>query len=200
MKKYFSVLWLLVMAFSSLSLVACGSSDDDPVADKPEEPIITIPTYAKLEVKMVEDMFQLGDFIITLEYDGKTETYKLDESTKVAKVTFEGKEGFFLDRETVPGRVLEIKPFKFEAHPVKYTAEFVFNEAAKERMKTAPEEDQIDLGFYVMLQSCKEDGTVTIPFNPVESTRIYSGIYVNGFDVFLEQLKKDASFIFSQQF
>ena len=200
MKKYFSVLWLFAMTISSLSLVACGSSNDDPVAEKPEEPTITIPTYAKLEVKAIEDIFELGDFIITLEYDNKKETYKLDESTKVADVKFEGIESFSFDRETLPGRVLVIPPFKFETHPVKYTGEFVLSEAGKERIKNAPKEDQIDVCIYAKLQSCLENGTVTIPFNPKDGTALYNGIYVNAFEGFLDRLKEDYLGIFSQKF
>lgn len=200
MKKYLTVLWLFVMAISSFSFVAC-SSDDDTVAEKPkDDPSVAIPTYAKFEIKAIEDMFELGDFIITLEYDNKKETYKLDESTKVANVKFEGMENFVFDRETLPGRVLVIPPFKFETHPVKYTGEFVLNEAGKERIKNAPKEDQIDICIYAMLQSCLKDGSVTIPFNPLETTALYPGTYVNLFDGFLDTLKKERTYIFSQKF
>ena len=65
MKKYLTVLWLFVMAISSLSFVAC-SSDDDTVAEKPkDDPSVAIPTYAKFEIRAIEDMFELGDFMYT---------------------------------------------------------------------------------------------------------------------------------------
>lgn len=196
MKKFFSLFCLIAMAVVSFSFVAC-SSKDDPVADEPEKPVQE-PRYARFEIQVVEDLFELGDFVVTLEYDGKKETYKLDASTKVGKVTLKDFDSFFDDRASLPGRVLVVGPFQFETLPVKYTGEIVFNEDAKKRMQDAPEEDQIDFAIFAKLQNCKKDGSDAYPaYNQNDDMRVFRGVYVKGFDGFLQTL--GTSYVFSQK-
>ena len=195
MKKFFYLFSVIAMTIVSFSLVGCSKSD--PVAEEEEKPAPK-PNYAMFEIKAVEDMFELGDFIVTIEYDDQKLTYTLDETTKVKNISFDAADGIF-ERNPLPGRVLKIEPFEFKTHPVKYTGKFVFTEEAKKRMAEAPEEDQIDFGVYAKLQTCNKDGIVIIPGNPKDDTRLFSGVYVNGFDAFLDVMIQENATIFSQK-
>ena len=122
MKKYlFSLLFMAMAIVSSVALVSCDSKD--PVTEEPEKPVAQ-PHYAKLIVMVSEQIFEYGDFIVTLEYDKHTQSYQLDESTKKADVKFNGME-YWSDKDKIPGRVLEVLPFQYETIPVKYSAKFV---------------------------------------------------------------------------
>lgn len=184
MKKIYSLFCVIALCIVSVSFVSCSGSD--PIIEEEEKPIQT--NYAKFVIKASEDMFELGDFIITLEYDGKKETYTLNEQTKVSDINFEGFNSFFGNKK-VPGRMLEIAPFKFDAHPVKYTGEFVISEEGKKRIASAPKEDQIDFAVYAKLQSCNKDGVVVFAENPRDECRAFPGTYVNDVNSILETLK-----------
>lgn len=194
MKKIYSLLCVIAMCVVSFSFVGCSSSD--PVTEEKEIEKPSVTNYAKFTFMAVEELFELGDFVVTLEYDNQKVSYTLDEKTKVSDVKNELWESFS-DGKKIAGRVLEIKPFEFNAHPVKYTGEFVFSEEGKKRMASAPIEDQMDIAIFAYLQSCNKDGAVVIPENPSENNRFFKGVYVNEFEGFLKVLKSDSS-IFSQ--
>ncbi len=196
MKKFFSLFSVIAMTIVSFAFVGCSSSD--PVAEEEEKPAPE-PRYAKFEIKAIEDMFQLGDFIITIEYDNQKLTYKLDETTKVNNISFGNEIVDVFDRNPLPGRVLTIDPFEYETSPVKYTGEFVFNEEAKKRIADENEKEEIDFAIIAKLQACKKDGTPIGSWNSKDDNRGFSGVHIYGFDGFLKLLRQDNSSIFEQK-
>ena len=193
MEKIYSLFCVIALCIVSVSFVSCSGSD--PIIDEEKKPVQD--NYAKFVIKASEDIFELGDFIITLEYDGKKETYTLNEKTMVSDINFEGFNSFF-ESDKVAGRTIEIAPFKFNVHPVKYTGEFVISEEGKKRMASAPKEDQIDFAVYAKLQACDKNGAAVFEENSKNDCRVFRGTYVNNFDSFLGTLKTYNYNIFSQ--
>ena len=78
MKKFISFFSFIAIAVLAVSLVSC-SKNDDPV--DPEEPDYKIA--GSMKVALTEPIFEYCNVEAILEYDGKTETIKMDENTKV---------------------------------------------------------------------------------------------------------------------
>ncbi len=193
MKKYlYSLLFMAMAIVSSVALVSCDSKD--PVTE--EEKPVAEPTYAKLEIKFSEDIFEYGDFNVTLEYDNQKYTYTLNEKTKTTDVKFDGLEAF-KEQNKISGRVLEVAPFQYKNVPVTYTGKFVLSEEGKKKIAAATTKD-IDIICYAKLQRCKEDGTVGYISDGKTDIRVFNGTHVNELEGFLQTLEQEHKFLFEQ--
>lgn len=193
MKKFFSIFCLFAMTMAGV-FVSCGG-DDDPVIVGPEEPEAE-PTYAKLVVKLSEDFFAYGDFEVTLEYDGQTKSYKLDENMKSANVDFEGLESF-KEGEKIAGRVLEVPAFEYKSSPVKYNGKFVLSEEGKKKIEAAtPEKEEIDVFICAMLVKCDKNGAA--PGSAAPEKRAWKGVYVSDLVNFIDIAESGTSMLFNQ--
>lgn len=183
MKKFFSLFLLFAMTVAGL-MVSCGS--DDPVANEPEK-VEPEPTYAKLFVKLSEDIFEYSDFVVTLKYDNEIKTYKMSELKTTEDAGFEGYESFS-ETGKIAGRVLEVPVFEYKALPVEFKGEFVISEEGQKKIDAAtPEKEEIDIFYVAGLYKCAKDGS-NPSANPNNDKGGWRGVYVHDLPDFLKTL------------
>ena len=155
---------MLAMAFAFTS---CGSDDDD-------DPKADTNMYGKAIVKIPESVFQYATATLVLEYDGKTESHPLNESTKVA------------NDEDLHGaaRVIE-HVFTFKADPAKAHIKYELTEAGKQKIADEPE-GKADHRYLTAFVKVPSPTSVTVALNAGG----YNGIKHAGYAQYLQDESK----------
>lgn len=154
--KKFAFMMLALMATAAMGTITLTSCNNDEEQEIPEpEPVVA--NYARYIVNVSEDIFALCDGVVTLEHDGKTETYKLDGNTKVDDTKLGSLMG--IDGK-VAGRKLDLAGIEYGAHPFKATLSFQINEEGKKQIAENPDKE-IDLGVTIDLGESNAKGEFT---------------------------------------
>lgn len=135
MKKFISFFSFIALTVLAVSLVSCSKSNDDPV--DPDEPEYKIA--GSMKVALTEPIFEYCNVDAILEYDGKTETIKLDENTKVEDA---GLIDILNEGESPAGRVVETH-FSHKPGKTKLHLSFTLTEEGKKKIAAAGEEDKV---------------------------------------------------------
>ena len=166
MKKIISYFSYALLAMASMTFVACDDDDDDNEAGDKKE-LNEESTYARLVAKVTSEALAYGDFIVTLEYDGTSQTYKMSEATLVDSLDLEVLSSFD-DPIKIPGRVLSIPTFEYKNKPVKLSFQYEFSEDGKQQIANATEDDKAaDFGYNLQFGSCSAEG-IFLSTNPTE--------------------------------
>lgn len=148
-KFFFAVktLCYAVLAMAAVSFSSCSKDDDD---DNNYVNEIVAKQQAHLTVKMTEDHFEYGDFIVTMEYDGTKQEYRMSEATRM-------NDDLHVDGASFECRVLEIPEFEYKT-PVKLYTKFVLNEAGRQKIANANDEMVSGFGLYINFDYCTAPG------------------------------------------
>ncbi|MCQ2189581.1 MAG: hypothetical protein MJZ00_06690 [Paludibacteraceae bacterium] len=120
------------MAMSAVSFASCSKDnddDDDYVYEK------TAKQQSLLTVKLTEDHFEYGDFIVTLEYDGIKHEYKMSEMPRM-------NDDLNVQGGSFDCRVLSVPEFEHNT-PVNLYSKFELNEAGRQKIANANENDEV---------------------------------------------------------
>lgn len=145
MKRKFSYFIFALLAMTTMTFVACDN-DDDNKNDEREE-LNEQKNYASLVAKVSEEIFEYGDLIITMEHDGKSDSYHVSQGTHVDSLDLDLL-AFFDESLTLAGRVFSLPSVECTNKPVKFTVKYELSEDGKQKIANATDENIFEYIVY----------------------------------------------------
>lgn len=187
MKKYlYTLLFMAVALFGATTLVSCGGDDDDD-NNTPDTPK---GNYATGFFAMSEEYFEYGTATLTIEYDGKQEVIKVDESKKVSANKEIAEQG-----GSVACREVRIPVFSFKSKPVKVYAKLELTEEGKKKIADNPGGKMSCFAYGLVLGECNSNGVYIKSIDISSEVEVIKGMSLEGFAKTLDRtntiLKKE---------